>query len=257
MFVWNQRQRLAVAMLEWLGIHADCASNGAEVIEKLSLHTYDLIFMDCQMPVLDGYEATRKIRAMEAGSDGHIIIIAMTANSLAGEMENCLATGMDDYLSKPYTLEQLSSMIKKWFGPDSETEETATNRGVTMTDYQEPLINMQTIQELVELDPNHTTAFLKELLDTFESTSISRIPELETAIAGNDQETAINITHSMKSSAGFIGAELLSAIIRDMEQMSRDNRLAEMDKHMQSLKQYYEKSVARLREILTWNFASN
>lgn len=174
-------------------------------------------------------------------------------------MENCLAAGMDDYLSKPYTLDQLSSKIDKWFRPDESVEEAINSHvnGDEMLDYSEPLINMETIHELVDLDPNHTTAFLKELLDTFESTSGTRLPNLEKALKEGDQETAINITHSMKSSAGFIGADNLSAIIRDMEQMSRDNRLAEMGELMTAMKEKYTESVTRLHEILTWDFAKN
>lgn len=108
-------EKIAVMMLTKLGCQIDTAVNGLEVIDLLSREQYDVILMDCQMPVLDGYEATRKIRAMEQDAGTKPIpIIAMTANAMVGDREMVLASGMNDYLSKPYTLVQLSEIIKKW-----------------------------------------------------------------------------------------------------------------------------------------------
>jgi two-component system sensor histidine kinase/response regulator len=108
-------QTLAKRMLEKLGHKAEVVANGCEVIDALSLIEYDLIFMDCQMPEMDGYQATREIRKGENGKT-HIPIVAMTANALDGEKERCLAAGMDDYITKPIRLQDLSKAIRRWVG---------------------------------------------------------------------------------------------------------------------------------------------
>ena len=106
-------QRVAVRLLEHLGIRADVASDGNEVIESLARQSYALVLMDCQMPELDGFEATARIRAGETAG-GHIPIIAMTASAMRGDRERCLAAGMDDYVSKPVRIEDLRTVIERW-----------------------------------------------------------------------------------------------------------------------------------------------
>jgi CheY-like chemotaxis protein len=109
-------QKVAVRMLEKLGCRVDVAANGQEVLDALEHMSYDVIFMDCQMPELDGYEATATIRAREAQTGGHIPIIAMTANAMQGDHARCLAAGMDDYVSKPAQSATLAEMLQKWKG---------------------------------------------------------------------------------------------------------------------------------------------
>jgi CheY-like chemotaxis protein len=106
-------QRVAARMLDKLGYRVDVAVNGREAVQMVQTGLYDAIFMDCQMPEMDGYEATREIRRTEQPGQ-HIAIIAMTAEALAGAREHCLRAGMDDYIAKPVRLEQLSDAIEKW-----------------------------------------------------------------------------------------------------------------------------------------------
>jgi signal transduction histidine kinase/CheY-like chemotaxis protein len=106
-------QKVAVRMLERLGLRADVAGNGLEAVRMLRTLPYDAVFMDCQMPEMDGYTATREIRRTEKPGQ-HIAIIAMTAEALGGAREQCLSAGMDDYIAKPVTLQDLSAAIAKW-----------------------------------------------------------------------------------------------------------------------------------------------
>lgn len=112
-------QKVAVGLLNNIGYAADVANNGLEVLAALDLRPYDLILMDCQMPELDGYETTARIRG-RADVKG-IRIIAMTANAMRGESEKCLEAGMDDYLSKPVRLETLRDMLGRWMPLDAKT----------------------------------------------------------------------------------------------------------------------------------------
>ncbi|MBU5612026.1 response regulator [Geomonas azotofigens] len=105
---------VAHAMMTALGCQVDVAQNGAQAVSALARKSYDLVFMDCQMPELDGYEATRAIRERERDSGRHTPIIALTAHAMAGSRETCLSAGMDDFLSKPFKLGQLQELIQRW-----------------------------------------------------------------------------------------------------------------------------------------------
>jgi len=107
-------QKLAVRMLEKFDMSVDIAATGREVLGKLEKGAYDLVFMDCQMPEMDGYEATACIRRAEQESGRHLPIIAMTANAMQGDREKCLAAGMDDYIAKPIRREAITEMLQKW-----------------------------------------------------------------------------------------------------------------------------------------------
>jgi CheY-like chemotaxis protein len=102
-----------VRLVERLGYHADVAANGAEAISMIEHTPYDAVLMDCQMPEMDGYEATRLIRKTETAAR-HLPIVAMTADALSGDRERCLAAGMDDYISKPVKLHVVAAVLGRW-----------------------------------------------------------------------------------------------------------------------------------------------
>ena len=110
-------QKVIVAKLAKFELNPDVAENGQLALNLLEQNIYDMIFMDCHMPVMDGYTATRELRLLEAvqGIDRQIVV-ALTANALEGEREKCLAVGMDDYLSKPLITEQLVSVLERFLG---------------------------------------------------------------------------------------------------------------------------------------------
>ena len=119
-------QRVALALLQRAGYRCVLAANGAEALERLGEEPFDLVLMDCQMPVLDGYETTARIREREEAEGGHIPILAMTANALTGDRERCLAAGMDDYLSKPIDANKLYAAIESWLvAAEAESAEEA------------------------------------------------------------------------------------------------------------------------------------
>ncbi len=108
-------QEVTLGMLELLGTRASVADNGRRALEMLTVpHEYDLVLMDCQMPEMDGLEATRRIRAHEVASGAHVPIVALTANAMVGDREKCLEAGMDDFLSKPFQLRELAAAINRW-----------------------------------------------------------------------------------------------------------------------------------------------
>ena len=113
-------------MLRGLGYNADIAGNGVQVLAALDRRTYDLILMDCQMPELDGYETTRRIRQRHEFAS--VNIVALTANSMSGENQKCLEVGMDDYLSKPVRLEALRDILVRWLPFEPSVADEPSNR---------------------------------------------------------------------------------------------------------------------------------
>jgi len=107
-------QTLTLALLEKMGLFADIAEDGKQALSMLDKEKYDLILMDCKMPVLDGLETTKIIRTRESNHGEHIPIIAVTANAIKGDCQKCLDAGMDDYISKPFTKKELANAIYKW-----------------------------------------------------------------------------------------------------------------------------------------------
>jgi signal transduction histidine kinase/ActR/RegA family two-component response regulator len=127
-------QRVAVRMLERFGCRVDVAANGNEAVEMIQLLPYDLVFMDCEMPDMDGFEATAMIRANERITGGRLPIIAMTAHAMEGDREKCLAAGMDGYISKPVRMEQLHAALQRCglVEPNAPSLETVSERGLAV-----------------------------------------------------------------------------------------------------------------------------
>ena len=123
-------RRLALLQLQKLGYHATAVCNGREAVEAVKRSHYRLVLMDCQMPEMDGFQATAAIRAAEIDGQHRLPIIAMTANAMQGDREVCLAAGMDDYMTKPVSAEHLQSIVARWLPLESPS---STNEPVDST----------------------------------------------------------------------------------------------------------------------------
>ncbi|HEY6891841.1 MAG TPA: response regulator [Solirubrobacter sp.] len=182
------------------GIEVELVSDGLEAVARVDPERHDAIFMDCQMPNLDGYEATARIRAGE--SDGrHIPIVAMTAHAFAGDRERCLAAGMDDYLSKPLRSEDLDPVIERWL-PHAPT--VAANGGMVDAGRVDGLRNV-------------SAALLERVVEAFERTTPALLDELRDAVARGDEEAARKLAHKLRGSSETVGAVKLSEIARRIE----------------------------------------
>jgi CheY-like chemotaxis protein/signal transduction histidine kinase len=164
-------QKVAVRLLEKLGCRVDVAASGLEAVDLLAKLAYDVIFMDCQMPDMDGYEATAVIRQGEASSGRHVPIIAMTANAMQGDSERCLAAGMDDYVSKPVTFEALATAARKWApaspGPARAGRPRLVEPGVGATPHPDvtPPAPLRALRVLVAEDNHVNQLVIRRLLE--------------------------------------------------------------------------------------------
>jgi CheY-like chemotaxis protein len=213
-------QKVALRQLQKLGYSADAVANGLEVLQAIKKIPYDVILMDCQMPELDGYEATRLIRSEEykLRKAGHrLYIIAMTANALAGDREECLTSGMDDYISKPVRIEELDAAIARGL---RSLEDAAANGDADILD-QTVLENVRGLRAPDEPDP------LVELFDLFLHDTPIRIAKILDAFKLGDPAELERATHSLKGSASNLGAKCLANACGEVMNIARTGKLPE------------------------------
>ncbi|HUY11326.1 MAG TPA: response regulator, partial [Candidatus Dormibacteraeota bacterium] len=198
-------QRLALQQLARLGYFADVVENGREAIDRSGLEHYDLILMDCQMPDIDGFEATRSIRRRESRSGDRVIIVAMTANALAEDRTACIAAGMDDYIPKPVLMGTLRATLDRWL---KKAEHEASQAPSTVPS--SAVLNRERLNDLFDADSAEITALLQLALH-----SIQRLCAQLRSTA--DSHDALELAHELKGTAANIGAEELSHAAESLE----------------------------------------
>jgi CheY-like chemotaxis protein/HPt (histidine-containing phosphotransfer) domain-containing protein len=206
-------RRLAMFMLQKLGCQSDFASNGREAVEAWENVAYDVILMDCHMPILDGYSATRKIRELErlpahAGRH-HTQIIAMTANAMRGDREKCLAAGMDDYISKPVRMELLQAALNKLLNPaDIKPAEPGFA----------PELLASLAASVTELQRELGAEAAVELLASYLADTPGSLAALTTLAAGGVRETFARAAHSLAGSCSIFGLDDLRHLALELEE---------------------------------------
>ncbi len=206
-------QQLGEAMLSQRGLAVDIAGNGLEAIAALRRESYAIVLMDVQMPELNGFEATRRIRAWEAAEDRtRTPIIALTAHALPADRDQCLATGMDDYLVKPYSSRSLIATIARWLAPSGPAHASAAAETAPPLD----LAKLAEVRAL--MGPQFAV-----LLATFATTARDQLQQARRAHQAKDGEALLDAAHRLKNTAGDIGATRLHAAASIMEQdLKRD-----------------------------------
>jgi PAS domain S-box-containing protein len=211
-------QEVALGMLGKLNLSAKVAANGHEALAALTSDSYDLVFMDCQMPSMDGYEATRQIRAPDSTVlNPKVPIVAMTANALRGDREKCLEAGMNDYLSKPLSPVTLANMIDRWLPP-------------ALTVWDKPAL-----EERLMGDQELMVKVLASFLDDMPR----QLSNLQTFVEGGNAEDAGAQAHSIKSAAANLGAVLLYETAATMEQAGRQSDIKTLKDMLPEIERCY------------------
>jgi two-component system, sensor histidine kinase and response regulator len=207
--------------------------NGALAVEANRNESFDLILMDCQMPEMDGFEATKLIRTAEQGllPSNRIPIIALTANAIAGDRDICLNAGMDDYLSKPYSREQLKEMITRWLELRKNLAiQSNLSPQVKATSAQIRDIEPSTIHKLQEAEHTVSPHLMNQIAAIFLAEAPKKMNELAILIQKNDYSKVRMIVHSLKSNCLTLGALDLGEVFRDLEALAKTNSLEGAEK---------------------------
>jgi signal transduction histidine kinase/CheY-like chemotaxis protein/HPt (histidine-containing phosphotransfer) domain-containing protein len=228
-------QKLALRLLEQMGYRADVAANGLEAVAAVERQPYDLVFMDVQMPEMDGFEASREI-TRRWPADQRPRIVAMTANAMQGDRELCLASGMDDYMSKPIRVEELVAALER-----------GTPREVEPID--RPSAAVLDPEAFERLRAAMGASFLDELLVTFVEDSQELVATMRRALTQKDADSFRRAAHSLKSNAASFGAMTLSTLARDLENLSKSGSLDGAAPKVERLDIERERVVRALREV--------
>ena len=227
---------VAKAMLESLGLQAHVARNGLEALQAVRAGDYEAVLMDCQMPLMDGFAATSAIRRDERESNAmrdamrgrpHTLpIIAITANALQGDREACLAAGMDDYLSKPFTQQQLAAVIGRWIALPIAGSVHHGDAAPTLSDearevIQREVINRAALEKIRALSRDGGDVLVQKVVDAYVGDVPQHLRTLRAAIGGHDAGTVKRIAHSLKSASANVGAETLAGLCKDLEHLGR------------------------------------
>ncbi len=237
-------QKVAQRLLEKLGCQVQVVANGKEAVEILEMVPFDLVFMDCQMPEMDGYEATAEIRRRESDSTKHIPIVAFTAHTMRGDRERCLEAGMDDYIPKPVKAADLKRVLQKWQGgataaagaePDPEEKKEA-----------ETSVDQAVLDQLRELNEDGEPDILTELIDLFLRDTPPRLVALKDAIKEGDAQAISQTAHTLKGSSASLGATRLAALNAELEKKAAHGSLEEASGVLAQLDNEFE----RVRHVL-------
>jgi PAS domain S-box-containing protein len=234
-------QKVAVLQLQKLGYRADAVADGLEALEALTRIPYDLVLMDCQMPEMDGYEATLEIRRRE-GATKHTPIVAMTAHALDGEREKCIAAGMDDYISKPVKPEDLGRVLKRLLAPG----DTFSEIGAPTTSEGRPPVDLERLYQAMGNEPDE----LAEILDLYLAQMIKSLKDLETAIKAGEAAIVQSISHDCAGTSANCGITAVVAPLRELETMGRENGLSEAPAVLARANREFERVNLFLQENL-------
>jgi PAS domain S-box-containing protein len=222
-------QRVAQHLLQKLAADVTLANNGADALERLAESPYDAVLMDCQMPVMDGFTATRRIRESErqSGHGKRLPIIALTANVMSEDRENCIAAGMDAHLSKPIEPAQLIDCLSRYLKPYDER----------------PPVDMNALRELTGGD----TEFERELVETFVSSGDQCLADIASALHTRDFDTIGKRAHALKGASANIHAQALAAAASTLENAARRNSADQIDRLVRELREKLQAVNAELR----------
>lgn len=273
-------QQLAELMLERGGHRVDTVSNGQEAVDAVSRQHYDLVLMDCQMPEMDGYEATREIRRREAmhvqregvhennrervagvwkaneGRQGteHVPIIAMTANAMQGDREKCLAAGMNDYVAKPIKAQELLQVLARWLKhKSSETDSANFSQDMDKkppdfkAEDQSQSLDPATLEELRKLGGPELVIRLVRQFVVDAQASLEAILQ---AVGGGDAESLVKVAHGLKGISGNLGAQTLGVLAAELEQEATSRNLDLSKNILKKLEHEFEQTRHAVEKVL-------
>ena len=227
---------VAVGILESFGCKVETATNGVEALDRYAGGEYGLIFMDCQLPGMDGFEATAAIRRQETDPNRHVPIVALTASAIEGDREQCLAAGMDDYLPKPFTAEQMRSVLANWL---SISRRNPTDRDQVSTTAIHDPIDARVLNGLAGLQREGRPDIVNRVITLFLESAPLLLTDLEKGAASGDLALLHQASHSLKSASANVGAAQLSARCEGLEAALQTGGIADARSRVQGIVETY------------------
>ena len=234
-------QKVAVALLTHMGYGCDVATDGRQALEFMDQRQYGAVLMDCQMPVMDGYEATKEIRRREV--DTHTAIVAMTASAMAADRERCLAVGMDDYLAKPIDRQLLAAVLDQCVGQPTDTSPSPPAAG------DHDSVDTEVLAQLRQLDGGH--GLFERLIEVFRRDVAPRVAELARTVARRDLAATATLAHVLKGSCSTLGLRRLAGLLAAMEEHARDGDTTELAAEVRAVEAELDRALKRL-DGLDW-----
>jgi len=245
-------QMVTLRQLGALGFKVEAVTNGVDVLAAMGRKRFDLILMDCQMPRLDGYETTRRIRQKEGGG-ARTPVIAVTAHAMKGDRERCLAAGMDDYISKPFREQDLATLLDRWLlDSKSEGEIPAAEPQPSEEPSGKPaaVLNPVTLNGLKKLGDSTGEDVLGRVCAMFLEDVPRRLTVIREAAANDDLKGIEQTAHSLKGSAGIIGASSFHQRSYELELAARAGEAKKYSEMIESLEQEYDRVAEELRKLI-------
>ena len=245
-------REVATQMLNVMQCRVQEVTNGREAVDIMRQTKFDLILMDCEMPVMDGYEATQAIREWEidAGEDRHTPIIALTAHALPADRRRCLESGMDDYLAKPFTMGQLRTILIHWLtsiDTDAASDDLDdVGSGAYATADGQNAVSLQVLETISALDPQQGKSLANRVIGIYESNSAELIESIANALEERNGNKVRSAAHALKSSSGNVGAEHLVTMCRAIEFAAKENDLDGMLERLDAVRQEHRKVLLEL-----------
>jgi PAS domain S-box-containing protein len=274
-------QEVAKGILDVLGCRVDVATDGMEAVDAFGRSRYDLVFMDCQMPEMDGYEATRQMRKYEqaqerSGNDGsRTPIVALTAHAMKGDRERCLEAGMDDFLSKPFNLNGMKTILNRWLAgrvcmldarnPDADKPSRPEMVQPADLNPPEPArpeasepepvqvsgpVDINVLDNIRKLQRKNRPDILSRIIGHYLSHSPGLLKDIETAISQGNRQVIEDSAHSLKSSSGNVGAMVLFEMCRELEFMSKKGDVSLAGPLFSKIQEEYQAVTAFLENEL-------
>lgn len=237
-------QRITLGMIESFGLQADVVNHGGEVLSALESGPFDIVLMDIHMPIMNGYEATKKLRN---SSFKDIPVIALTADVMKNDVDACYASGMDDHLAKPINMDALKAMLAKWLPASPDYVPVTRENRVSELNRSNAVLNESVLSNL---ESSVGEDVIKDVLDLFLEDSPARLGVIQNAFLEQDYKTLREASHSLKGSSAMIGADALSAVCAQLEEMACNAHLLDAESLLDNLEHELEQVLAAVRKIL-------
>lgn len=247
----STNQQLLQYLLGKRGYRVDVAGNGRKAVDAVTVGDYDVILMDCQMPELDGFEATRMIREMEAPRGEHVPILAMTANALSGDRERCLEAGMDDHIAKPIQPAGFIQWMEGWLLRSIAGGRVPQAPKAPETVVDPRSIDREVLACLLDDDDAAGKELAQELIDHYLSNAPEIFLGLMQSYEKEDWENAASIAHGLVSSCGTVGAVRFATLLRRVETTIHSGDRREAGALLEDAQRELDQSIAALKEIVT------